>query len=313
MNCMIHLCLILILSTHFAFAQTQPIPISQPAFSATSAFDYLKKYVAFGNRYYLAPKREQAIQMIQEDLKKLGIESTLQKFDQLEKTTKITYPLTNIIARLEPKRQHRIILATHWDTRLWAEEDSNPQKQNQPIVGANDGTSGIAVLLEIANLLKQQPLANIGVDLIFFDGEEFGKPGSDDYCAGSRYFAKKLNEFYQYYPLAVIVLDMVGDKELHLPMERSSYTKAKELSQLVWHEAKKLNKSSFVYDQLGPWITDDHSPFQELGIQSILLIDYDYPHWHTQQDTLDRCSPESLKDTGDVLFQSIRTLDLMIK
>jgi glutaminyl-peptide cyclotransferase len=280
-------------------------------FDANRSFDLLKKYVQFGNRYYQAPKRAQAIQMLVDDLKTRGMQVETQNFEQLESQSKISYPLTNIIGRLNPQSPYRVILGTHWDTRLWAEEDQKSEDREKPIQGANDGTSGIAVLLEMLQWFKSIPLSEIGIDIVFFDGEEFGRPGSNDYCAGSRYFAKHINQYYQHYPIAVIILDMVGDKQLEIPFEQSSLSKARPLTELLWQEAQKLGKTSFSR-KIGPWITDDHTPFQDLGIQSILLIDYDYVHWHTHQDDLSKCSPQSLKDTGEVVMQTIIKLDQII-
>ncbi len=295
-----------------SLANPVPNPVQPNVFDETRAFDLLKRYVQFGNRYYQAPKRAAAIQLLVDDLKMRGLQVEIQNFEQLETQSKINYPLTNIIGRLNPTSPYRVILGTHWDTRLWAEEDQNQQDREKPIQGANDGTSGIAVLLEMAQLFKTQSFNQIGVDLVFFDGEEFGRPGSNDYCAGSRYFAKNINRYYQHYPIAVIILDMVGDQQLEIPFEQSSLAKAKPLTELLWQEAKKLGKTSFS-QRIGPWITDDHSPFQDLGIQSILLIDYDYVHWHTHQDDISKCSPKSLKDTGEVVMQTLIKLDQIIQ
>ena len=277
-------------------------------FKGHQAFELLKKYVNKGNRYYGAPLRKQVIQSIKQDLSRKGIEVSDHSFPVVESQSKQTYTLTNIIGRFQPQKPQRMILATHWDTRLWAEEDADPKRHNQPITGANDGTSGLAVLLEMARIISKNPadFEHIGIDFIFFDGEEFGRPKSDQYCKGSRFFVKNLAAFYpQAPPLAVIVIDMVGDQDLAFPPERSSFSHAPQLTKRVWKEAYRLNASAFQVNKMGPWIVDDHTPFQEIKIPALLLIDYQYPHWHTHQDTIEKCSPTSLQQVGRVLLSTL--------
>jgi glutaminyl-peptide cyclotransferase len=279
-------------------------------FDGPRAFADLKRYVERGHRYYGAPERAQVIQSLINDLSRAGASVTTQTFEVVESRSKLKYSLTNIIGRVHPERPIRILLGSHWDTRLWAEEDADPTQRERPIQGANDGTSGIAVLLELARQLTADPLQEIGIDLVFFDGEEFGRPQSDDYCKGSRHFADRLSLYYQTPPIAVIIIDMVGERGLNLPIERSSWRHARPLVRHIWAEAKLLNASAFSTFKFGPWIIDDHTPFQKRGIPSILLIDYQYPQWHTHQDTLDRCDAESLAQVGRVLEASLRRFDL---
>jgi Zn-dependent M28 family amino/carboxypeptidase len=277
-------------------------------FQGTQAFSFLQKYVHKGHRYYGAPLRSQVIQSLKIDLSQTGFEVSSHQFPVVEAQSKKKYTLTNIIGRFNPQNPQRVILATHWDTRLWAEEDADSTKHDQPITGANDGTSGLAVLLEMARVISknQADFEHIGIDIIFFDGEEFGRPKSDQYCKGSRFFVKNLAAFYpQAPPQAVIVIDMVGDRDLTFPPERSSFTHAPQLTKRVWKEAYRLKAPAFKVNQMGPWIVDDHTPFQEIKIPALLLIDYQYPHWHTHQDTLDRCSPDSLHQVGQVLLSSL--------
>ena len=279
------------------------------------ALDDLKRYAARGHRYYGAPEREQVIAELSSALTggEGGVRLITQRFEVTERLSGARYTLTNIIARLWPERPRRVLLGTHWDTRLWAEEDADEARRGAPIVGANDGTSGLAVLFELSRLLRARPLSSLGVDLVLFDGEELGRPGSDDYCAGSRHLAARLSELYapplEAAPVAVVVLDMVGDSALTLPPERSSLQTSRALTQLVWQEASRQGARAFVADRLGPWIIDDHSPFQALKIPSILLIDYDYSPWHTHSDTPERCSAESLQQVGATVWGSLTRLD----
>ena len=248
------------------------------------------------------------IQSLKQDLGKTGLEVSDHSFPVIEVQSKQHYTLTNILGRFQPQNPNRIILATHWDTRLWAEEDQDSTRHNIPITRANDGTSGVAVLIEMARIIQKnkKDFEHIGIDFILFDGEEFGRPKSDQYCKGSRFFVKNIAAFYpQALPKAVIVIDMVGDRDLSFPPEKSSFTRAPHLTKRVWREAYRLNAPAFKVNTLGPWIIDDHTPFQEMKIPSLLLIDYQYPHWHTHQDTLDRCSPTSLQQVGRVLLSTL--------
>lgn len=287
-------------------------------FDEMKAFHLLTEMVKRGQRYYGAPMRAEAIAWLSSQLAKVGAQVSSQSFEQVEPKSKVTYTLTNIIGRLYPKRRIRVLLGSHWDTRLWAEEDQDIVRQHSPITGANDGSSGLAVLVEVARQIKQLNLAHIGIDLVFFDGEEFGRPGSNDYCAGSKYFAKNMKEYFvKAPPVAVIVIDMVGDQNLAFPPEKSSAYHARDLTRLIWSEGLRLKLPAFINGLGGGvtkpkslWIVDDHSPFQALGIPATLIIDLDYPHWHTHQDTLDKVSPNSLKQTGLVLLSTLKKLDL---
>ncbi len=301
-----------------------PRPTASPLiFDAQRAFTELTELVDRGQRYYGAPQREEIIHWMSQRLSAAKLEVKEQRFTVTEPQSKVKYLLTNIVARFHPDRTQRIIIGSHWDTRLWAEEDHDLKKRNLPITGANDGSSGVAVLFEIGRQLSHLGLNHIGVDLILFDGEEFGRPRSDNYCVGSKFLANHLQDLYPHaLPVGVIVIDMVGDRDLSFPPELSSAKHARALTQLVWREGVKLKLPAFISGLGGEnhqgaksrrprsqWIIDDHSPFQELKIPATLLIDLDYPHWHTHQDTIDKVSPESLRQAGLALLASLKRLD----
>jgi Zn-dependent M28 family amino/carboxypeptidase len=195
------------------------------------------------------------------------------------------------------------LLCAHWDTRPRAEQDPDKSKRNKPILGANDGASGVAVLLELASLLRTKA-PPIGIDIALFDGEDYGAEGDHaNYLLGSRYFAK--NRPSSYLPRFGVLLDMVGDKNLELPKEGFSVRYAPGVVNLVWSTARELGISQFV-DAAGEDIIDDHLPLNEAGIPTIDLIDFNYPDptnrfWHTHQDIPENCSPESLEAVGAVL------------
>jgi Zn-dependent M28 family amino/carboxypeptidase len=217
--------------------------------------------------------------------------------------------LTNVIASFNPGSTARVLLCAHWDTRPRAEQDEDKSRRNEPILGANDAASGVAVLLEIASLLKQHP-PPIGIDIVLFDGEDYGREGDmAKYLLGSRNFAK--NKPADYVPRFGILLDMVGDAFLEIPKEETSVKFAPDIVELVWQKAKQLGYTQFV-DEVGEAITDDHLPLNEVGIKTIDLIDFNYPdqthrYWHTHQDTPDKCSAESLEAVGTVITHIIYT------
>lgn len=281
---------------------------SMPAFSGTKAFQYLLKQTSFGPRNPNSQGHTQCLNYLAHELRGMADKVQLQEFshpgydhEQLR--------LTNIIASFNPDASARILLCAHWDTRPRAELDENKSRRNQPILGANDGASGVAVLLEIASLLKKQPLA-IGIDIALFDGEDYGLEGdTENYLLGSRHFAKTHRS--EYVPRFGILLDMIGDKFLEIPKERYSLKYAPDIVALVWNKAMELGYPQFL-DEAGEEVIDDHLPLNEAGIKTIDLIDLNYPDqtnrfWHTHQDTPENCSAESLEAVGTVLMNILYT------
>jgi len=228
----------------------------------------------------------------------------LQPFPFTNLRTGKSYTLYNIVASFG-QQGRRILLAAHWDTRPWADRDPNPKNRNRPIIGANDGASGVAVLLEIAHHLKAQP-PQVGVDIVLFDGEDSGREGHDDeFLQGSRYFAAHKSP--DYVPEFGIVVDMVGDRELTLYIEQNSFRYARQVVDRVWRKAEELGITEFIRDARYQ-VVDDHLPLLEVGIPCIDVIDFEYPYWHTLEDTPDKCSPESLEKVGQVLLHVIYEL-----
>jgi glutaminyl-peptide cyclotransferase len=222
----------------------------------------------------------------------------LQRFDFTDTVTHTDFPnLTNVIARYHTGMLPRVALCAHWDSRPRAEHDPDSTKRNTPIPGANDGASGCAVLMELANILPHIDCP-YGVDIVLFDGEDYGESGNlDYYCLGSkRYVADLPHDYYAF----AILLDMVGDSDLRIYRERYSQTYARRIVDMVWQKAAELGVSAFV-DSLKHTVYDDHLAFLNVGIPAIDIIDFDYPYWHTQEDTPDKCSPASLADVGKVL------------
>jgi Zn-dependent M28 family amino/carboxypeptidase len=178
--------------------------------------------------------------------------------------------------------------------------DPDSLKRLQPFDGASDGASGVAVLLEIARAMNSQP-PPIGVDIVFFDAEDLGRYRHDDeWCLGSRHFARHLPVRYDW----VIVVDLVGDRDLTLYREGYSYRSARSLQDRIWKIAEELGEVAF-HDALDRAIIDDHVPFLMRGLPAVDIIDFRYPYWHTADDTADKCSPASLGSVGRVVLHLI--------
>jgi len=270
-------------------------------FSGEQAFRRVGELLEF-ERHYEAAGRKRAVDFIAAAMKPYAPAVQRQRLEATERKSGKRYSLVNIIARQNPSERKRILIGSHWDSRLWAEQDPDPAQRNRPIAGANDGASGVAVLLELAR--HTRALKGFGIDYVFFDGEEMGRPEDiQGYCQGSEYFAKHLGALYPAdKPRAALVIDMVGDRSLDLYQEFSSLQSAPTMVSQIWRVASTLGLSSW-HAKPKHNIIDDHTPFQRLGIPSILIIDYDYPHWHTQADTLDKVSADSLGAVGRVLLQ----------
>jgi len=200
----------------------------------------------------------------------------------------------NIIAGFNPGGARRIGFATHWDSRPTADLEKDLKKRIRPILGANDGGSGVAVFLALAESLKKRA-PRLAVDLIFFDGEDFGP---EPMLLGSKEFARKCDKRYEF----VIVIDMVGDKDLTLFREGYSNKFFPDLVDSVWKIGRRLDVKVF-RDEIKYYVVDDHLSLIERGIRAIDVIDFNYKYWHTLQDTPDKCSETSMNLVLKLLLQ----------
>ena len=269
---------------------------SIPEFSGEKAFQYLEKQCSFGPRNPNSDGHLLCKNYLISFLEENGAKVNIQNFTAIVREN--TFKLTNIIASYYPQRRTRIFIGAHWDTRPWADLDSLEANRNLPILGANDGASGVAVLLHLAEILNKYEPPLFGIDLLFFDGEDAGTQGTnDEWCLGSKYFV----ENYQgREPDFVVIIDMIGDKDLNIDIERYSYQNSPELVEQIWKIARAQNISNF-NTKISDFIYDDHYPFLGKGFNAIDIIDFDYPYWHTLQDTPDKCSTQSLQIIGNVL------------
>lgn len=275
---------------------SKPVKGGEPAFDSTRAFGYLKAQCAFGPRVPGSESQKKAIAYFTAHFRGLGFEVKQQPFTHKDMETGRPIPMTNIIVTIpgrDPKRKP-ILFCAHWDSRPRADQEASAMLAGMPITGANDGASGAAVLMELANGMKKKaPLAT--VHLALFDGEDWGKEGNlQEYFLGARHFADNLPIPMPEY---AVLFDMVGDKDLRLPMEQHSVKQSPELMARIWARAKSLGLTAFEAKP-GYAVMDDHMPLQAKGIPAIDIIDFEYPAWHTQGDTPDKCSAYSLGVVG---------------
>lgn len=207
--------------------------------------------------------------------------------------------LTNVIGFFNTKASRQVLLCAHWDSRPTADMEISPLKRRLPIPGANDGASGVAVLLQLARMLKSQP-PKVGVVIALLDGEDYGDFERDEgVFLGSRYFASNIRKLCA--PKYGILLDMVGDRDLCIYREGTSEQRAGRINDLVFGIAGELGYGKYFRNTVRYTITDDHIPINDAGVPCIDLIDFDYAPWHTLDDTPDKCSAESLRIVGDVV------------
>jgi glutaminyl-peptide cyclotransferase len=269
-----------------------------PRFDGQRAFADLLDQCRFGPRNPGSVGHRQAREYFLDKLSKTTDFVKVQDFVHSDHEEGAQLKLSNIIASFHPEKARRVLLCAHWDTRPFADHDPDTARREEPILGANDGASGVAVLLEIARVISHdEPL--LGVDIVLFDGEDGGDAGDPEgFCLGSKHFATVKGD---YQPEFGILLDMIGDKDLAVYKEAYSATYAKEVADSVWSRAKEMGLACFK-DSVKHAVYDDHVPLLGAGIRVIDLIDFDYPYWHTTSDTPDKCSPESLQKIGDLLL-----------
>ena len=278
-----------------------------PRFDGDNAYQYLIEQCSFGPRNPGSDGHSACRDFIIERMKIFSDEVLLQEFSFQNKVEDKFYTGTNIIARFNRSSSFQSLIGAHWDTRPWADQDDNIANRDKPIIGANDGASGVAVMLELASIMAKNP-PPIGVNLVFFDAEDSGDPGlNETYCQGSMYFAKHI-------PIPLpdegIILDMVGDKQLSLPIERYSFKYNEDLVRRLWDQARELGLDAFK-DYVAHAIYDDHVPLNEYaGISTIDIIDFEYPNsytnfWHTLNDVPENCSAESLQQVGILITDYI--------
>ena len=277
-----------------------------PYFDGSRAFELLEKQVALGPRFPGSPGHAALVSLLTDYLEPRAHELKIQTTSRSHPYKDGLLPITNILARFNPPARKHVLLLAHYDTRAIADQDPDPGNRSKPILGANDGASGVAVLLMLADIFARD-VPPIGVDLLFVDAEDVGRSGDlENFSLGTKAFLPEMNELLGgVRPQYAVLVDMVGDAELTLPMEYNSWRDARKLVSRIWNLARELGYSQFRFE-MGAQIYDDHVPLLEAGIPAVDIIDFDYPnteknYWHTLEDTPDKCSAESLEAVGTVL------------
>lgn len=292
-----------------------PPVLTSNEFNADSAMSYIRQQVAFGPRIPGTEAATKTGDWIVQRLRKTADTVVEQRWTHTFADGK-TRPMRNIFARFKPNAKQRILYVTHWDTRPVADSDPDPAKRNKPFDGANDGASGVALQLAVADALKKMP-PSVGVDLLFVDGEDWGSFDPEvDVLIGSTYFAHHLPN-PGYAPEFGVLWDMIGDADLNIYQEVNSAQAAPEVVQKVWSTAKAMGYEKYFIPEAHEPIIDDHVPLIAAGLKVIDVLDIDYgprdatgtvttSYHHTTGDTIEHVSKASMKIVGDVAMALLR-------
>jgi glutaminyl-peptide cyclotransferase len=268
-------------------------------FSGDAAYNYAKAQVAFGPRVPGTPAAKQAGDWIIRQMRARADTVIVQSFTYTTAEGK-KLPLRNILARFRPELSNRVLYLTHWDSRPISESAATEAEKKMPVPGANDGASGVGMFVALGDVLKKTK-PDIGVDLLFTDGEDYGQfgPPEVDVLIGAKYFATHFPS-PGYKPLYGVLWDMIGDKDLRIPYEMNSFQQVPDVVSRVWQTAADLGHADIFVQESGGQITDDHVPLLNAGLRVIDVIDLTYPPHHTPHDTMDKISAKSLGIVGDV-------------
>ncbi|TLV00044.1 M28 family peptidase [Dyadobacter luticola] len=295
--------------------QSAPKLVKSAEFNADSAFQFVQKQVDFGPRVPNTLAHKACKDYLVASLKKYGFQVTEQDFTATTFDNK-SLNATNIIGSFNPSAAKRILLTSHWDSRPFSDQDSIVK--DKPVIAANDGASGVGILLEVARTISAQSAKpDIGVDIIFFDAEDWGSSGEDTtleysgYCLGSKHWAenKHVPNYTAYFG---VLLDMAGAKGATFFKEGYSVQLADDVVRTVWTTASKLGYSNYFIDERGGSITDDHLPVNQKAHIPMIDIIHTRPNnlsktffdqWHTSHDTMDNIDPKTLKAVGQTLVQ----------
>ena len=280
--------------------------IEIPRFDSTRAFAFLTLQTALGPRVPGSASHDQCIRQLIDSLRTKADTVIVQEFPHLHPRLG-RLRLTNVVARFLPSLTKRLMLTAHWDSRPWADSDPSETNRSKPVPGANDGASGVAVLLELAAQFRLHP-PPVGIDVVLFDEEDAGTSGDlSSWCIGSRYFASHLPNGFTC--RAAVNLDMVGDRFLQIRREQRSDQLARDILDRVFAAAAETGAAAFI-DEPGDSVFDDHVVLNSVGIPAVDLIDFDYTEngrsfWHTVDDLPAHCSAASLHEVGTVLLNLI--------
>jgi glutaminyl-peptide cyclotransferase len=291
------------------FAAGNPIvpAVIHPApFDGTRALGYIRDLCKIGPRISATDGMRKQQELIKAHFEKLGAKVEFQRFTAKQLSRPAPVEMANIIITWHPDRERRVLICSHYDTRPRADQERNRNDWDRPFISANDGASGVAWMMELGHHVKQLPLT-VGLDFVLFDGEEYvfdgsGRDARDKYFFGSEYFADQYRKTPPKHSYAAgILLDLFAGKNAQIPIEPNSWFAARQIVQEVWGTAKELNVPAFQERIAATAVTDDHIALNRVGIPTIDIIDFDYPHWHKLTDLPDQCSAESMENVSKVL------------
>jgi hypothetical protein len=274
-------------------------------FDGEAALGYVRRFMEFGARVPGTEAHRRAGDWITEQMRLRADTVYEQRWFHATQQGD-TLPLRNVIARWRPDATERILFLTHWDSRPISDRARDPEQRKLPVPGANDGGSGVGLFLALGDLLKRTP-PQVGVDLLFTDGEDYGDfgPPEVDVLLGAYYFADHLPD-PNYQPLFGVLFDMIGDRDLRIWQEVNSVEGAPEVVKRVWDVAAGLGYADVFRPQTRDVVNDDHMPLLRKGLRVIDVIDLEYPPHHTPEDTIDKLSARSLKIVGDVAYRLLQ-------
>lgn len=278
-------------------------------FSGERAFAHLEAICAIGPRPSGSEGMTRQRRLLSDHFRGLGGAVTSQAFQIRDRRSGEPVRMENLIVTWHPDRNERVLLAAHYDTRPWPDRD--PKEPRGRFVGANDGASGTAVLMEMSRSMSSLE-GPLGVDFVLFDAEEYVFAPREPYCLGSNWFAQRyVQDPPSHRYRCGVVLDMVGDRSLQIFQERhsASWPDTRWVVDSIWETAARLEVRQFVPRPMHT-VEDDHVPLRMIArIPTCDVIDFDYPHWHTTQDLPDQCSAESLEAVGRVMLEWLRSLE----
>lgn len=293
-------------------AHASDLELTDIPFDGTRSYKYLEEICEFGPRPTGSAEMQKQQEYLEQHFEELGGEVELQEFTLRHPVSGVNVAAANLIVRWHPDRPRRVLIAAHYDTRPFPDRD--PRNPSGTFIGANDGASGPALLMELGKHMSGFE-SEIGVDFVLFDAEEFIYRESDRYFLGAEHFAawyvdavgrRQIDYRYE----KGVLLDMIGDADLRLYQERHSlkFPKARPIVLDIWRTAKRLGVKEFV-GQPRHWVRDDHLALNETAkIPTCDIIDFDYPAWHTEADLPDQCSALSLAKVGWVLHEWLKSL-----
>ena len=296
-------------------ADDQRAAVTVPAFDGQRAYEYVKRQVDFGPRLLGSEAHKACGDFLCEQLEAFGAKVYRQIF-QATIYDGTTYRAVNIIGAFNPEARKRVMLCSHWDSRPWADNDPDPKNHHTPILGANDGASGVGVLLEMARHFKEQ-MPTIGVDIILFDAEDYGAPqfadenGEEWWCLGSQYWSR-IHHVANYNARYGVLLDMVGGRNATFLLEGFSKEYAHGVQQKIWDKAQELGFGSVFVRRAGGFVTDDHVPVNRVAkIPCVDIVNCDEQSklsgfgdtWHTVNDNMEHIDKQTLQMVGQTLME----------